>query len=241
MSILTQISSTCRQTTLEYLETAENRKTDDSLSMLWYMMGWPHLALIFHNRWAVAATIFSLAVSLAYAIAEQYPGGVTKPKELAAFTAVAAAIKIACHIGMYNLAGNSAKFRKYGRTSVVANGCVAAVLKGIECIMICLLVDKGIPKDRNGRFCMCAQASAEGLLAIAVGMSYAGPDVVAFDRPGGVFEGFGCRYCYPALTTDEKRALIEALMHGEVEQSNQLRATYADVTCRPKGPPLLVL
>lgn len=57
---------------------------------------------------------------IAYAIAEQYPGGVTEPKQLIAFTVVAAAIKIADHIGMYKLAGNPAKFRKYRRGLVVA-------------------------------------------------------------------------------------------------------------------------
>lgn len=49
---------------------------------------------------------------------------------------------------------------------------MSALLKGIECIMVCLLVDNNIPDDRNGYFCMCALASAESLLAVAARMAY---------------------------------------------------------------------
>jgi len=217
MSILTQIRGATRHAVIEYLEAAEERKNKDYLSTPWYGISLPYLAIILHNVLVATVITFSLVLSFAHAITEGYPKGVKKPMELVVFTAIAVTIKLAAHIAMYKLSGEPSKFRKYGRAAVVATGCVSAGLKGIEGILICVLVDGGIPKDIKSRFSMCALAVAEGLLAAAAGMAFTGPEVAAFDSPGDVFDGFGSRNRFPKLTIQEKRILIEALIVGERE------------------------
>jgi hypothetical protein len=166
----------------------------------WYDFALPYLAMILRDFLVATVITLSLVLSFAHAITEGCPKGVKKATELVVFTAIAVTIKLAAYIAMYKLAGEPSKFRKYEPAFLVATGCVSAVLKGIECLPICLLLDGGIPKDNKGRFSMCALAFAEGLLAAAAGMAFSGPEVVAFDSPGDVFDGFGSRDRFPKLT-----------------------------------------
>jgi len=217
MSILTQIREITRQAVIGYLGAAEYRKSEDYRWIPWYDFYLRYLTMILRNFLVAVVITLSLVLSVAHAITEGYPKGVKKPTELVIFTAIAVTIKLAAHIAMYMLAAEPSMFRKYGRATVVATGCVSAGLKGIECILICVLVDGKIPEDNKGRFSMCALAFAEGLLAVAAGMAFTGPEVVAFDSPGDVFDGFGSRSRFPRLTIQEKRILIEAVIVGEHE------------------------
>jgi hypothetical protein len=217
MSILTRIRKATRQAVTGYLEAAEERKSKDYCWIPWYDFSLRYFAMIFRDILVAVVITLSLVLSFAHAITEGYPKGVKKPTELVIFTAIAVTIKLAGHIAIYMLAVEACMFRKYGRTTVVATGCVSAGLKGIEGILIYVLVDGGIPEDTKCRFSMCALAFAEGLLAAAAGMAFTGPEVVAFDSPGDVFDGFGSRSRFPRLTIQEKRILIEAVIIGEHE------------------------
>jgi len=134
----------------------------------WYHYPLPYLAIILRDVLVATVITFGLVLSFAaHAITEGYPKGVKKPTELVIFPPIAVVINLPAHTVMYKLAGKPSMFRKHGHASVVATRCASAGSKGIECIQICMLVDRVIPKDNEGRFPTFALAFAEGLLAAA--------------------------------------------------------------------------
>jgi hypothetical protein len=79
-----------------------------------------------------------------------------------------------------------------------------------ECFLICHWVDRKMPDDHAGRFCILAMGLAEGFMVVVAAMAYGTIDTVSFDGSGKVFHGLSHFRCCPALTISEKMTLIES-------------------------------
>ena len=156
----------------------------------------------------------SLLLRIGHVTLEVYPGKVSKPASLKWLTSIGPMVEVAMHAILFSLVAYPEHFDKYSESCVVAVGGLCALIKLIECALICHLVDEGLPRNRAGWFCLFAPALAQGLAVAAVGMAHVPDDAVPFDGPGKVFSGFGDHSFCPLLTTKEKRTLIEAILLG---------------------------
>lgn len=87
----------------------------------------------------------------------------------------------------------------------------SGVLKIVECVMICKLVDFKSVGTGPSAYSL-APRIAEVFMAVDAGCSYTENHVVSLDGPGMVFEGMGSIWCYLTLTIEEKRILIDSLI-----------------------------
>jgi hypothetical protein len=164
-------SEECRQASIEYVQEAEKLKKNRSLSVFWYGADIPFIKMAY-RRMILGLVIFSsLALTIAYAAVEDYPDDVKKLVILKIMTAGAAALKLALHVGLFRLSGNADRWARHSRSFVVAEGFHCAVIKLVECGLICHIVNGKLPTTWDGKYCLVAQGLAEGLMAVAAGMA----------------------------------------------------------------------
>lgn len=76
----------------------------------------------------------------------------------------------------------------------------------------CTKVDKKMPTDPAGWYCLVAMGLAQGFTTLVTGMAHSRYDPIVFDRPGEIFYALGYPCHFPSLDIEEKRVLIGALI-----------------------------
>jgi hypothetical protein len=198
-----------------YLTTAEDIKRREFISVIWYGLGIPYLTMAYRQALLFAITIISLLLQVGYSVAETYPGNITEAEALEWFTKLMVLIGIVRHLGLFRLAGYPERFTEYSRCCIVSFGVVSVVGKLIEYFLISKLVDKQMPADNAGKFCLVATSLAQGLVTLATGMAHSCHERIISDRPGEIFWGFGYPSYFPLLVTEEKRMLIGAVIRSK--------------------------
>lgn len=208
-------SDECRDRAREYLKCAEDLKKGQYESARWYGFGLPYQMLGHRPAFLFVVAMVSLLLQLGYAVAETYPGNITKPNGLKWWTASVVVVQILGHGYLFLLSRDLDRYIKYSMICVVLLGLAVAIGKLVECFMICSWVDEQMPADHAGRFCVVALSLAQGLTSIVTAMGHSRSHPIILDRPGEIFYGFGHPYCFPALNIEEKRVLVGAIIRSK--------------------------
>lgn len=140
------------------LSLAEDLKKVQFKSARWYGFGLPYPVLGHRPVILFVVAMVSLLLQLSYAVAETYPGNITKPNGLKWWTTSVVVNQILGHGYLFPLSRDLDWYMKYSMICVALLGVAVTIGKLGESLMICSWVDKEMPAAHAGRFCLVASA-----------------------------------------------------------------------------------